>query len=382
MSASATAISLGDLVLQAGATALRTQAQDGSFPAGWNGPYRDPETPVRNTAHWLFLLLRCWRWTGEERWRTAAHSALAYLTSEAARPMAASFWCRRNPRKDFCNGLVGQAWVLEALLEAHRVLDDAQALGVAGEVFRAHPFCSRRAAWHCLHVDGHHGRIDPTLNHQLWFAVQAGELADRGDAEAGRCLQSFLARLPARLLLYPSGLIRHDNPYWQAVQPLEWGLAGLRLARSLPAERRVHAKSLGYHAFNTTALAQLLRWDRSGALRSSGRLQRAFAHLGSETYRRRIAAAPYGYEYNPPGFEVPVSLVLADRNGLTTRNGLDRRSHPPAADLIVSWLETQVRHGLDPDTGQFSRGSGDPATAAARLYEATRLDPTLRLSIG
>ncbi|MFM7312529.1 MAG: hypothetical protein ACKO0M_05070 [Cyanobium sp.] len=382
MSAPVCELSLGDLVLQAGAGSLAGQAEDGSFPAGWNGPYRDPETPVRNTAHWLFLLLRCWAWTGEERWRAAALRALAYLTSKDARPMGASFWCRRKPQKDFCNGLVGQAWALEGLLEAQRLLDDERALVLAGAVFHAHPFCTRRAAWHCLHVDGHRGRIDPTFNHQLWFAVQAGELADRGDAEAGSCLQAFLARLPGRLLLYPSGLIRHENPYWQVRQPLESGLAGLRLARSLPSERGLHAKSVGYHAFNTTALAQLLRWDRSGALRSSGRLQRAFAHLGSGTYRRRIAAAPYGYEYNPPGFEVPVSLVLADRNGLDTRNGLDRTPHPPAADLIVSWLETQVRHGRDPATGQFSRGSGDPATAAARLYEATRLDPALRLTSG
>ncbi|MFM7311883.1 MAG: hypothetical protein ACKO0M_01740 [Cyanobium sp.] len=375
MSAPVNAASLGELVLRAAAGALSVQGDDGSFPAGCNGPYRDPETPVRNTAHWLFLLLRCWSWTGEPRWRSAALRALGYLTSEAARPMGASFWCRRKPQKDFCNGLVGQAWALEGLLEAHRLLEDERALALAGAVFHAHPFCTPRAAWHCLHVDGHHGRIDPTFNHQLWFAVQAGELADRGDAEAAGCLQAFLARLPERLLLYPSGLIRHENPYWQTRQPLEWGLAGLRLARSLPAERRLHAKSVGYHAFNTTALAQLLRWDRSGSLQRNGRLQRVFAHLRSAAYRRSIAAAPYGYAYNPPGFEVPVSLVVA------ARNGLGAPACSPSAELIVSWLETQVRHGLDAETGQFSRGSDDPATAAARLYEATRLDPALRLVI-
>lgn len=376
MSAPAREVSLGDLVLEAAAAALPGQAGDGSFPAGWNGPYRDPETPVRNTAHWLFLLLRCWSWTGEPRWRTAAVQALGYLTSEAARPMAASFWCRRNPRKDFCNGLVGQAWALEGLLEAHRLLDDPQALAVAAKVFRAHPFCDRRVAWQCLHVDGHHGRIDPTFNHQLWFAVQAGELAERGDTTAAASLQAFLRRLPERLLLYSSGLIRHENPYWQQRDVLGWAAGGARLLKSLPVEGRIHAKSLGYHAFNTMALAQLLRWDQAGTMRRDRRLRQVFRHLLSAAYRRRIPTAPYGFEYNPPGFELAVSLVLAARNGLA------EPAAAPTPDLIVSWLERQVRHARDPDTGLFSRGSSDPATAAARLYEATRLDPALRLCLG
>lgn len=376
MSAAVCEVSLGDLVLQAAAAALPSQAGDGSFPAGWNGPYRDPETPVRNTAHWLVLLLRCWEWTGEARWHEAAASALGYLLSPAARPMAASFWCRRKPQKDFCNGLVGQAWALEGLLEAHRLLEDERALARAREVFHAHPFCPRRAAWHCLHVDGHHGRIDPTFNHQLWFAVQAGELADRGDSVAAAALQTFLRRLPHRLLLYPGGLIRHENPWWSQRGTLDWAMAGLRLSKTLPAEARIHAKSVGYHAFNTVALAQLLRWDQTGALRCDRRLRRVFRHLVSPAYRRRIMAAPYGFEYNPPGFELPVSLILAARYGLADQ------VVAPATALIIPWIELQVCHGRDPGTGLFSRGSSDPSTAAARLYEATWLDPALRLRIG
>ena len=375
MSAPAREVSLGDLVLQAAASAVELQGADGAFPPGWNGPYRDPETPVRNTAHWLVLLLRCWAWTGEARWREAAASALGYLLSPAARPMGASFWCRRRPQKDFCNGLVGQAWALEALIEAHRLLQDERALALALEVFHAHPFCPQRAGWHCLHVDGHHGRIDPTFNHQLWFAVQAGELADRGDSAAAASLQAFLARLPHRLLLYPGGLIRHENPWWSQRGPLDWATAGLRLAKSLPCEARIQAKSVGYHAFNTVALAQLLRWDRSGALRRSGRLQRLFRYLVSPAYRRRISTAPYGFAYNPPGFELPVSLLLAARHGLA-----DPRLSAES-ERIAAWLELQVRHGRDPETGLFSRGSSDPVTAAARLYEATWLDPAVRLRL-
>ena len=35
--------------------------------------------------------------------------------------MNATFYCRLNPEKDFSNGLIGQAWVIEALVEAHKL---------------------------------------------------------------------------------------------------------------------------------------------------------------------------------------------------------------------------------------------------------------------
>ena len=33
--------------------ALKLQNPKGEMPAGHNGPYQDPETPIRNTAHWI-----------------------------------------------------------------------------------------------------------------------------------------------------------------------------------------------------------------------------------------------------------------------------------------------------------------------------------------
>lgn len=40
-----------------------------------------------------------------------------------ARPMAATFWHRKNPEKDACNGLIGQAWTIEALTMAAGATD-------------------------------------------------------------------------------------------------------------------------------------------------------------------------------------------------------------------------------------------------------------------
>ena len=38
---------LSDIILQSCEAALQLQSEDGSFPPGCNGPYHDPETPVR-----------------------------------------------------------------------------------------------------------------------------------------------------------------------------------------------------------------------------------------------------------------------------------------------------------------------------------------------
>jgi hypothetical protein len=102
------------------------QQKDGSFPSGHNGPHGDEETPVRNTSHALYIL--CWLVdSGFDEYKDKANLAVDYLLSKQARPMGSSFWCRSNPEKDFNNGLVGQAWVFEALLKElpHLVLSNS-----------------------------------------------------------------------------------------------------------------------------------------------------------------------------------------------------------------------------------------------------------------
>ena len=82
------------------------------------------ETPVRNTAHWLITMLKAYEISNETKFKDSAWRAVQYLLSPSARPMNATFFCRTNPEKDFCNGLVGQAWIIEALAIAGMKLED------------------------------------------------------------------------------------------------------------------------------------------------------------------------------------------------------------------------------------------------------------------
>ena len=57
------------MILLSASSALKLQKEDGSMPAGWNGPYHQSETPVRNTAHWLITFLKAYEITNNARYK-------------------------------------------------------------------------------------------------------------------------------------------------------------------------------------------------------------------------------------------------------------------------------------------------------------------------
>ena len=70
-----TQASLHEVIVSSASAALTLQRDDGSMPAGHNGPYYDPETPVRNTAHWLITFSRAYELSGAERFLDAVRGS-------------------------------------------------------------------------------------------------------------------------------------------------------------------------------------------------------------------------------------------------------------------------------------------------------------------
>src|SRR4030042_3738067 len=159
---------LSDIIVESSDAALCLQLEDGSFPPGCNGPYHDPETPVRNTAHWLITMLKAYEISNDSRFKDSAWASAEYLLSPSVRPMNATFICRKNPEKDFCNGLIGQAWVIEALGIAGMQLENSKYIEVAQNVFMLHPFDHKAGLWRRVNVDGSYNSLHMTLNHKLW----------------------------------------------------------------------------------------------------------------------------------------------------------------------------------------------------------------------
>lgn len=367
---------LSDVIEQSAAAALRLQRPDGAFPAGRNGPYRDTETPARNTAHWLVTLLDAHARSGQVRFLDAAARAAAYLTTPAARPHGATFLCRTNPAKDGCNGLIGQAWVIEALSTAASALGETSYRTLAERVFQLHPFDSEAGVWRIVDVNRRVGPVDRAFNHQLWFAVAGSLLDPRPDGLIGRQVHRFLDASRTLLRVAPSGRIRHRISHSAAelsanVPACERSRlptaisAPLRRARSVArAPKRwlwEVRREIGYHAFNLYGFAVLRQRIPTHPVWESEALRAALHFLSRAVYSLGLEGNPYGYPYNPSGLEVAFALQVF---GPSASSG----ERPDAR-----WVTRQLARTYDWAARMMNRGTDDQATLAARLYEACRL---------
>ncbi len=327
------------------------------MPPGHNGPYRDPETPVRNTAHWAITFLKAFEITREKKFEVAASNCQKYLMHTKARPMGATFWHRRNPEKDFSNGLVGQAWTIEALLQLGKHFSTQEPIDVAVSTFKLHPFVDRFALWRRVNVDGSYYDFDKTFNHQLWFAASGALVYEAtGNKYIGDLIHTFLTRLPDNFFTYPSGLIRHKSSKFLAKTPLH-RLKNFYQIRGGGTYLKMKAE--GYHSFNLYAFALLKTVFPDHNFWGHPRIRKALEYATTSNHRQKVAESKYGYPYNPPGFEVAYAMQVF---GL-----LDDKE-------ISSWVSEQIRRCYNFDTNLMSGGgTADENTAIARIYEATRL---------
>ena len=164
-------LSLNQLILQVAQKGIKLQNNDGSMNPGRNGPYGDYETPVRNTSHWTITFSKAFELTDEHKFREAAMACIQYLENETTRPNGYTFWHRNSPTKDKCNGLIGQAWTIEALTVAASTFNLPHISRLAQDIFFLHPFNTHRSLWHKVEIDGRILDIDETFNHQLWLSL-------------------------------------------------------------------------------------------------------------------------------------------------------------------------------------------------------------------
>lgn len=360
--------SLHDLILEsARAGRAKLDETSGAMPAGHNGPYHDPETPLRNTGHWLITFAKAYELSGEDEFLAAVEQTAKYLTRTDHRPFGKSFRHRVTSEKDQCNGLIGQAWTIEALVVAAETLNKPELYELAEEVFCLHPFDEQIALWECIDVDGTNLSFDRTFNHQLWFAAVGGLLADE-NSEIRRKVCMFLDKLEQTMRIYKSGLIRH--PLDPAVplslyarHPIKYsGLIRSRiLNRVRPPDRKrdLQTKALGYHSFNMYAFAMLRENFPQSDIWDTATFNQALNYVQNEDYRDNISNSDISFSFNPVGFEVAYVLETFDVCDQSIRR---------------EWIYWQLSKTFDYSSMLMNECTEDSNTLAARLYEATRLE--------
>lgn len=122
--------------------------------------------------------------------------------------MGHTFHCRNAPRKDRCNGIVGQATPIRALAHAGPILERKEAVHTAINVFESLPFDDTLGLWETVEVNGERQSFDRTLNHQIIFAAGSRKLCTMSNDVRDR-LRIFLDKLGFNMRVYPNGLIKH-----------------------------------------------------------------------------------------------------------------------------------------------------------------------------
>lgn len=332
------------------------QHSDGSFVSGNNGPHGDKETEVQTTSHMLHALCTLIE-HGYEQYRLSANSAADFLLSEKARPMNASFWCRMNPHKDFCNGLVGQAWVIESLFKAAKVLNRQDCFNISRDVLEQHYWNERHKAWHTLNVDGSNGQICQTFNQQLWFASLALDLEDT--SPAFKHAIDFVQHVLPRVELYDDGVIYHDSvAYIKIYGPLSTSnlVDKLKLLKKKKKMEIQRLRSVGYHGFNLIALKKIREILPSEKFWNSGKFNKISDVVKSKLFKSELLDNKFAYPYNQSGFEIAYFLkdCVKDENYLYyVKKNLDHISEEKGILTV--------------------KQSMDKINSVARIYEIGRL---------
>ncbi|MGB3586080.1 MAG: hypothetical protein WBA23_06050 [Tunicatimonas sp.] len=369
-----------DLLFELGDACL--QKPEVYLQAGHNGPYRHPETPLRNKGHWLITFSRLYEWSGDEKYRRAVKDLASVFLEPQYRPHGYSFLHRNAKGKDRCNGIMGQAWSIESLAAASRTLSDPIYTKLASEVFLQHPFNDSLGLWNVLEVDGTVKPIDNAFNHQLWFAAAASFIMDSDPLIAER-VHTFMDKIWDNVTLLEDGLIYHELEnitedkfqtvvvssglvnVWQIVSAV---LQKLRLKDKplSPEERKklqwskMLNKSIGYHSFNTYAFGLLKNNTLEHPLWKHPKLLSIINYLLTNNYSKGIANNRYSYAYNPPGFEIPFSLASFEN---------DEEGNIRCSQLF---LQQQLDFCYNHESKLMDRNNEDIFTLTARSYEISR----------
>lgn len=346
------------------------QREDGSFPPGTNGPYQDRATPIRNTGNWLKILSWAYKESGEEKFWHAANAAIEYLRESKHRPHGYTYRCRMASEKDSCNGVVGQANVIEALGRASEYLNRPELLDLPAELYEIHPFNERTAVWNRVEIDGTKLPVDRTFNHQLIFAAASALLANsHSDGQVQTDISAFLDNLPRNMALNNSGAVIHRLRPKRAITDttailqdrcLELFLNPiLRTKQELIPSKERSMKELGYHSVNLYWLANLKRRVPHHDIWSQIAKDSLLDVTRTKKYRSLAENSTEWFGSIPPGFQIAHAINTFEES--------------PNPREMQYWVSTAVTNHYDVETGLFTKNCNDVETFCGLIYQAIDL---------
>lgn len=109
--------------------------EQGFATAGHNGPHGHVDTPVRNTSHYLIIYTYLYKKSCSEKYLRICRKFADYLCKCQSLSKSGAIKCMESDFFDHLNGLIGQGWVIEALIYYYEVSHDERCIEAAKESF-------------------------------------------------------------------------------------------------------------------------------------------------------------------------------------------------------------------------------------------------------
>lgn len=318
------------------------------MPPGQNGPHYHLETPVRNTAHWSVAYLIA---AEHDLFSEAASISLLFrnwLLNDNPHYQQGCYVLRQSGRSDWCNGVIGNAWVLEALARFGMLLHDKRAESRAFGIVQNSRFNKSAGAWHRYDPFTKRFSIDFTFDHQAWFAAALCDLQTTGNVSIflDHCLQgAFRVR--------NNGLIHHlffAPSLKNYINRLQYKLSDLK------SPERSRTIEEGYQIYTLFPLARIKHHISNHPFFESKIFQAALDFCTKENILK-MQINRYGFQYNAPGLELPMlALIFGDQMSVTEED-------------IEDIYNAQNQHTRTGDSALYTHNNPDPLTLSARIYE-------------
>lgn len=349
--------------------------EQGYATAGHNGPHGHIDTPVRNTSHYLIIYSYLYKKNGDARYLTICKKFVDYLCSIQAESISGAVKCMETDRFDHLNGLIGQGWVIEALLYYYEVSKDAQCIEVSKKIFFSQKYDWKQHLWHRIELDGTDIDIDPTYNHQFWFAACAYKLNDYLDNNSiDEIIRDFLTKGAERdFRIYEDGLLYHsvnvNCPALQKKKKKDFIKKMMTPFKFINYKKfELKYMEYAYHIFDMYGFSILRKKYSDLPLFKSDKFLKAVEYASNiDEYNKRNRVWPaikygkkfniFGYSYNAPIFEW---AYVAQENGF----------FDAGKKAILEEIQTKLM--WDEETQMFSRNQPDIETWNARAYEIIR----------
>lgn len=367
-----------ELVRRCGHDLINHYAICKQVDAGVNGPYDDPETPVRNLAHLAVLTAIEILTYGQTQYKNVLADMGEQLLS--LREQDGLYTMRMKAEKDDCNGVIGHAWLIEGLIYLNKVFPEkSQYIELATDLAQKHKFDEKLGLWHAPRGEY---RIDFTFNHQLWYAATLAELVEvTHNQEYQRQIVICLDKLQDNFRVHGNGRVVHGISSQTDLKSK--GKSFVKRVLDSSKEKfqmpSYAYKEEGYHIFNIMAFARLYRLYSKHPVFSGVKFKKMMHYTCSRELQEKLKSPRvdldcslknnitdpeekcvniYGYLYNVPGFEMMyISAILMD---------YVQQSY---AEQI---LEQQIQLTYDPDKQCFGMRCHDAHTVSYRLYEYYR----------